>query len=35
MVLMKQPTKLLKIYLRQISVSPKKILLTKDNPIQT
>ena len=31
---MKLPTKLIKIYLKQLSVSPKKILLTKDTPIQ-
>ena len=33
-LLMKLPTKLIKIYLRQLSVSPKKSLLTKDTPIQ-
>ena len=34
MLLMKQPTKLIKIYLRQLSVSTKKTLLTKDTPVQ-
>ena len=31
---MKQPTKLINIYLRQLSVSPKKSLLTKDTAIK-
>ena len=35
LLLMKQPTKLLKVYSRQFSVSPKKTLPTKDTPIQT
>ena len=34
MLLIKQPAKLIKIYLRQLSVSPKKSVLTKDTPIQ-
>ena len=31
---MKLPTKLIKIYLRQLSISPKKTLLTKDTLIE-
>ena len=31
---MKHPTKLIKIYLRQLSISAKKSLTKKDTPIQ-